>query len=333
MAADWTQLPNDILHHISKRLRSSLDIIRFRSVCSTWRSIVTPPPCHSLAPWSNSSGSFTLLNRRIFLIGSPKTNIHTKPSTSWIIKIEHVCAPKRIRFLNPLSKSLDHSLPYNFPEGFNSFDFRVLKLGEEYMLHNLVFLYMRKVVVSRSDSNVNDFVLLSINYSGKLAMFKFSDQRWNYFPEATYDDVIFYKGNFYAVDSRCRTLVVGLDSETTSVVRVPTGLRMFDDRKKYLVESKGELLLVVGMIRVFKLDEVGKEWIEINDLGDGVLFLGDNCAFAASAEDLYVPRGNYIVFLNSRNVCVFDLEDGSIRPLSKFPQLDKLFSPPSSWIS
>ncbi|XVF68001.1 hypothetical protein PTKIN_Ptkin10aG0167500 [Pterospermum kingtungense] len=354
--ADWTQLPGDLLHLISKRLHSPLDVVRFRSVCSTWRSLITFPGLHRLAPsflfipandgpWKKSSDYFTLSKRIVFLIGSSKASIQTEPSTPWIIKIEHVRVPTMIRFLNPLSKSVYDSFPYNFPKGFNSLDFRVLQLGEEYVID----IYNRKVVLSCSDCNVNDFVLLSVSDYGRLAMLKSSDQRWTKIHRDTsfrrYDDVIFYKGNFYAVDSDGRTLVVGLDSET-SVVGEPVGVPVNGGRRKYLVESKGELFLVamysslvIGRPRVFKFDEVGKEWIEVNNLNDRVLFLGIGCAFAALAEDLSVCRGNFIVFVNSIkpsgawDVRVFDLVDGSIRPLWKFPQLDKLFSPPSSWIS
>ncbi|XVF68003.1 hypothetical protein PTKIN_Ptkin10aG0167700 [Pterospermum kingtungense] len=364
--ADWTQLPSDLLHLISKRLHSPFDVVRLRYVCSTWRSAVTSHERHCLAPslsvipandgsWSNSPGYFTLLKRRVLLIGSSKTNIQTEPSTSWIIKIQRVHGPNRIRFLKPLSKShFGNSLPYNFPEGFNPLDLRVLVLGEEYVLSTSILgdddTHVRKAAFSCSNSNVNDFVLLSISDHGNLAMFKSSDKKWTKIHQDTifrhYHDVIFYKGNFYAVDSRGRTLVVGLDSETSTVVGAPAYRA-----RKCLVESNGELLLVAkytssvvempslawrGKFRVFKLDEVGKKWIKVYNLGDRVLFLplGNGCAFATSAENLSVRRGNYIVFINSigdrDNICVFDLEDGFISPLSNFSQLYKLFSPPSS---
>ncbi|XVF68004.1 hypothetical protein PTKIN_Ptkin10aG0167800 [Pterospermum kingtungense] len=316
--ADWTQLPNDLLHHISKRLHSPLDVTRFRSVCSTWRSAATFPERHHLAPrfpcggWTNSSGDyyFTLLKRTVFLI-------QTKPSTSWIVKIEYAHDPNKIQFFNPLS---GFSRLYDFPEGFNLLDFRVLELGEEYVIGNSILAdsnsHMGKVALSCSDSNANDFVLLSISDYRNLAMFKPGNQGWTIIHQDTlcryYDDVIFYKGNFYAVDDKDGTLVVGLDSKT-SVIGAPA----YGDRK-YLLESKGELFLVAmytcsvvkkhslvwrGKFRVFKLDEVGKEWIEVKNLGDRVLFVGRYYAFTASAKDLSVCRGNYIVFKDSIGDC------------------------------
>ncbi|XVE67220.1 hypothetical protein DITRI_Ditri08aG0142600 [Diplodiscus trichospermus] len=399
--ADWTQLPKELLELISKGLDSSFDVIRFRSVCSMWRSTVTSPKRCRLAPRFpvipddggivDTSFGFTLSKRTIFLLGSPETNIQTDPSdpsTSWIIKVEEEVPNNRIQLLNPLSRSRFDSLPNNFPKPLNLLDFRVFELGEEYVLHYLNHLsylgdvgnlYMEKVVLSCSDNNVNDFVLLTIHVSGKLAMFKSSDKKWTIIQDmpSPYDDVILYKGNFYAVDNTGRTVLVGLDFETREV-----GWPVFGGDKKFLVESKGELLLVdmylsieaeegscswagLGFVeeyfenlafymnertvrfKVFKLDEVGKEWVEVKNLDNRVLFLGDDCTFAASAEDLSVCRGNCIIFADNFfyavgaedgtsercDVGVFDLENGSIGPLYKFPQFSKLFWPPPCWIS
>ncbi|XVF00815.1 hypothetical protein REPUB_Repub04eG0034400 [Reevesia pubescens] len=133
--ADWTQLPKELLDLISKRLDTSFDVIRFRSVCSTWRSTVTSPKRHRLAPrfpvlpneggsMINNSFGFSLSKRTVFLIGSPKTNIQTDPSTSWVIKIEDL--PNiRIQLLSPLSRSRLDSLPDYFPKALNLLDFRV----------------------------------------------------------------------------------------------------------------------------------------------------------------------------------------------------------------
>lgn len=294
---------------------------------------------------------------------------------------------RRIQLLNPLSRSRFDSLPNDFPKRLNLLDFRVFELGEEYVLHYLNHpnylsegnLYMEKVVLSCLDNNnANDFVLLTIHVSGRLAMFKSCDKKWTIIQDmpSPYDDVILHEGKFLAVDNTGRTVLVGLDFEL-SVVGTP----VFGGDKKFLVESKGELLLVdmylsieadegscswagLGFVeeyfenlafymnertvkfKVFKLDEVGKEWVEAKNLDDRVLFLGDDCTFSASAEDLSVCRGNCIIFADNYfythgaedgssercDVGVFDLENGSIGPLWKFPQFSKLFWPPPRWI-
>ncbi|KAK8567931.1 hypothetical protein V6N12_006499 [Hibiscus sabdariffa] len=40
--ADWSQLPPELLLLIGKRLEARFDVLRFQSVCSSWRSSVPP---------------------------------------------------------------------------------------------------------------------------------------------------------------------------------------------------------------------------------------------------------------------------------------------------
>ncbi|XVF00814.1 hypothetical protein REPUB_Repub04eG0034300 [Reevesia pubescens] len=209
-------------------------------------------------------------------------------------------------------------------------------------------------------------------------MFKSSDKKWTIIPDmpSPYDDVILYEGNFYAVDNTGLIVLVGLDFDISVV-----GRSVFGGDKNFLVESKGELFFVdmylsieaegscswagLGFVeeyfenlafymnertvrfKVFKLDEGGKEWVEVKNLDDCLLFLGDDCTFSASVEDLSLCRGNCIIFADNffyslgaedesserYDVGVFDLENGSIGPISKFPEFSNLFWPPPRWIS
>ncbi|GKV23949.1 hypothetical protein SLEP1_g33619 [Rubroshorea leprosula] len=234
-------------------------------------------------------------------------------------------------------------------------------------------LYREKVMLL-TVGNVNDFVLLTIHLSGKLVMFRSAHKKWTIIPDmpSPYDDVILYKGNFYAVDNTGRTVLVGLDL-SVSLVAKP----VFGGDKKFLVESRDELLLVdmylsiesnsdsTGLFeeyfenlscymnertvrfKVFRLDEASQKWVGIKNLGDQVLFLGDDCTFSASAKDMHVSRGNCIIFvdnffylneeeygsLGNHGIGVFDLENDSIGPLVKYPPCSDLFWPPPQWIS
>lgn len=189
-------------------------------------------------------------------------------------------------------------------------------------------LYMEKVVFKFLDSDSSNFVLLTIHVSGKLAMYRSGDKRWNIIHEmpSPYDDVILFAGDFYAVDSTGRAVLVGLSSSNVGLVARP----VFGGDKKFLVESSGELLMVdmylsmaasteVDMgdqnddafeqfdlcmgertvrFKVFKLDREEKKWVEVNSLDDRVLFLGDDCTFSASASDLSCCR-NCIFFTDN----------------------------------
>ncbi|KAF2287950.1 hypothetical protein GH714_003427 [Hevea brasiliensis] len=356
--AEWTLLPKDLLEQISKCLDTSIDLLRFRSVCTSWRCSVSPKPRRLSGTFrilpndgiSRTSFGFYLSRRTVFLIRLPDSHNQAAPK-GWLVKIEEDI-PDRKRLLNPLSRYKLNSLPSNFPRVLNLLNLRICQLGQEYVLHHVNYkpnsssfsdagnLYMEKVVMIWLNCE-SDFMLLTIHVSGKLALFRSGDRRWTIIKDmpSPYDDVIVYKGNFYAVDNTGRTVVVGLNTELSL-----TANPVFGGDKKYLVESDGELLLVdmylsidteeeslsfgeeylehlaqymserTVRFRVYKLDEEAKSWIEVKSLGDRVLFLGDDSTFSAPASDLSGCKGNCIFFVDnffySRDECPTGGDDG-----------------------
>ncbi|KAA8535954.1 hypothetical protein F0562_028432 [Nyssa sinensis] len=209
----------------------------------------------------------------------------------------------------------------------------------------------------------------------KLAMFKSGDKKWTVIDDlpSPYDDVILFDGQFYAVDSTGRAVIVDSSPSVNLVAH-----SVFGGDKKFLVESCAELLLVDMYLstgpeedlgsyeyfefydefdcymiertirfKVFKLDQEGQKWVEVKSLGDQMLFLGDNCAFSASASDFTECKGNCIFFTDhflssnreedgvfkGHGIGVFDLETGSIGPLANYPDYSNLFWPPPAWVS
>ncbi|XP_051131662.1 F-box protein SKIP23-like [Andrographis paniculata] len=385
--ADWSILLAELLHFISEKLPTATDRLRFRAVCATWRFAVPPPHAANRFPIlpnsgiSDTSWGFHLSRRTVYSIRSPIADC----IPSWIIKLERD-NPSRMHLLKPLSRARFKALPDDFPKLFNSLNLRVCELGEEYALQYINFrplassigeagnLYMEKVAVM--NNNLDDgFVLLTIHVSGKLVVYKSGDEKWNvidYLP-SPYDDVILWKGNFYAVDNSGKLVFV--DCENLNVNTIADSI--FGGDKKFIVESNKELLLVdmylsigpaddSGLIevlefyedfdrfmsertvkfKVFRLDEsVG--WIEINDLGDRMLFLGENCTFSAAAAEIFPDgghRGNCIFFTDqyygredeaaskARGIGVFDLGSGNIESIIGQGGYSKMFWPPPEWI-
>lgn len=290
-----------------------------------------------------------------------------------------------MHLLNPLDRSQYKSFPSAFPKLFSFFNIRVRELGEEYALQYINFrptassigeagnLYMEKVAVLNDGSG---FVLLTIHVSGKLVVYKSGDEKWRLIDDlpSPYDDVILWRGKFYAVDNTGRIVVVNTVDLNVSV----SANSIFGGDKKLLVDSDGELLVVdmylsvepaddLGFneglefyeefdsfmsertvkFKVFRLDEEGEKWIEITNLGDKMLFLGDNCAFSASAAEVFGDekcRGNCIFFtdqycnredevgLKARGVGLFDLESGSIGPVDGHIGYSNMFWPPPEWV-
>ncbi|KAK2440296.1 F-box protein SKIP23 [Trifolium repens] len=51
MTADWSNLPKDLLYHISECIDNEIDLIRFRSICSTWHSSSIPNHHTNILPF------------------------------------------------------------------------------------------------------------------------------------------------------------------------------------------------------------------------------------------------------------------------------------------
>ena len=79
----------------------------------------------------------------------------------------------------------------------------------------------------------------------------------------------------------------------------------------------------------------------MKDLGDRMLFLGDDCTFSASASDLLPLRGGSSVFfsedelggMQGRYLGVFDFRNGKIELEHQLPEYTNLFWPPPYWVT
>nr|GEV28777.1 F-box protein SKIP23-like [Tanacetum cinerariifolium] len=381
--ADWSHLPLELLDLISKHLNFDTDLIKFRSVCTSWRSSITPLtsrfPILPNTGISDTTWGFYLSKRTIFRITRPDPD--QENDQPWLIKVQKD-NPSKTHLLNPLTSHEFQTLLPNWPRSLDLLNFRVLELGQEYALQYIsyrpnansigdsVTLYMEKVAFCFY--GVVGFVLLTIHVSGKLALLKYGDKKWNIINDmpSPYDDVIFYDRGFYAVDSTGRTVVVDVEQMS---LRVVAG-SVFGGDKKFLVESLGELFMVdkylsVGpdndydyddenyefyedfdcfmsertvKLQVYKMDREGEKWVEVKDLGDRMLFLGDNCGFSASAKDFPGCKGNCVFFtgqnreddgtMKSRGISVFDLETGNIGAIPNNSGYSQLFWPPPAWL-
>jgi hypothetical protein len=382
---DWSQLPKDLLQLISQKLNSDFYELRFRSVCSSWRSSSIPKHLlllnnlPSKLPFplpfkSINTSTFPLSKRTIFLINQQQS------LTPWLIKIG-LDSHGRTRLWNPLSR--DNLLSLHFPQHIDFNQLSVFQLAHEYVIGNFpskseqysfahTSIFTRKVAVydtlRNQNGNGNDrcSVLLTIHISGKLAIFRNGDERWTVMrakPPKPYTDVCVFNGRPIAVDSTGRTVAVGQDLSLHLVAKAVSV-----DNRKLLVESDGELLLVDMYLKpdstkcnmhvdgegvyefeiesdavrfvVFRLDEKEKKWVELTNLGDRVLFLGEDCAFSVSASDLCMGNGNCVIFgdnvhrlfrLPELGISVFCLDKRQILPSSDFPSCSKLFWPPPQW--
>ncbi|XP_059626765.1 probable F-box protein At1g44080 [Cornus florida] len=214
---------------------------------------------------------------------------------------------------------------------------------------------------SDNDGNIvgDDCIVVAIYELAKLCFCRPGDQAWTGFGNehlgVSFEDMILYNDQLYGVTDEYDLVLIELDPQprgTKVTMPSPDGHDRHshpDSEFIYLVESCGELLMVVRHCRyptgngsfppcfttafkVFKFDSSGPRWVEVDNLGDQMLFVGTSSGISFSASLFSGFRGNCIYFTDDnfwniviifegpkacRDLGVFSLDDGSIK--SFFP--------------
>ncbi|GAV56692.1 DUF295 domain-containing protein, partial [Cephalotus follicularis] len=393
MAVDWTQLPQDIIETISKNLRIYTDYLNFRWVCHTWRSS-TPKIPHHLPPQlpllmvsqspqqqqphqSSRCAFFNISNNKLRFLNLPELshrNRHCGSSQGWLIILDE---SPIVLLLNPLTRakiylpplsSFPHIVRFSYSDMGSEYGLRSPSGGHRTLDSNQMRdRFIKKVVLSSSPSEGTDFVAIAIlNNSGGLAYCRNGDTGWTIIQDAHsyYEDVISYKGVFYAVDKFGEIAVCNVRGGHVGVSFIETPSQIGGDMQ-YLVELGGEFLLVTRFIHlepdiepnhlvfrtkrfeVFRLDRTERKWERLTNLGEQMLFLGRNSSLSLSAADFPGCVGNCIYYTDNNlethyngvfgehDVGLFNLSDGSIEPLSCFVQNSylRLLRPTSIWVT
>ncbi|XP_059636518.1 F-box protein SKIP23-like [Cornus florida] len=379
MAADWTELPPELLETIAGKLTILIDYIRCRAVCVKWRSSIPRTPLHlpCQLPWlmlppprthqTHRRSFFNLSTNKTHRLDLPEIPYHRRrcgSSHGWLVFLHE--SPE-IYLLNPFTRSKIHLPPLStFPNviGFNFSD-----IGREYSLRSpagVVYTcnlkdmrnnFIKKVILSSSPSNDSDFVALAIlNRTGDLAFCKKGDKSWRCIEgsESYCEDVIYYNGLFYAVDKYGAIAICDVcgPSPRVSIMDTPP---QFGGDMQYLVRSMNQFLLVTRyldteydedlfeifvyktvLFKVYRLNLSNSNWEEVTNLGDQMLFLGENSSFALSASDFPGCEGNCIYYTDDysesnyddapwdHDLGIYNLEDGTIET---FP----CYHSPSGW--
>jgi hypothetical protein len=333
--ADWSELPNELLNLISKRIDNEIDLTRFRSICINWRSSSIPNHHRDMltinfpllqSPLNNDSININrkfcrLYKHSCFLIKQ------TPGLCSWIVKITQ------------------YSTGQTQERSTSPFVFDFSKISVLHLATNFVIPHFNsKKVVAVMSHGKKTIIVGSLNSTREEpVVLKCGYENWKFIPEmsAYLGDIRVFKGQPYVVDKTGWTVTVGQDGSNVQLVAVSL---VGGGDIKFLVESDGDLLLADVYDRkfkdrehvridVFKLNEKEKKWMKLANIGDRVFFLGLLCSFSASASDLCVPKGNCVIIMDNiftRVRCersFLDLDDGRLLPLSNYPKYSKLFLP------
>ncbi|KAK8582549.1 hypothetical protein V6N13_069323 [Hibiscus sabdariffa] len=361
---DWSQLPQELIVLIAKRLEARFDVIRFRSVCSSWRSSVPPKvvPFPIFLPPITQESQVRVIRNTFYLIRLSLGN-QTQIPTCWLVRTRDGDDGVKMRLLNPLSDSELPHLPDNLPKVLDLTNFQVLELGHEYIgEYNAYFNhpiepryldFRKKIVLLRASADSNDSMMIA--YSSRSPGFlRSGEKEWTVLENVKgIEDIVSFNGKFYAIDKEGTTMVIDESLNVSFLGRVSSCSGYRPDRSqvsKVLVKSGDQLLAVEKLcnpytgspstlgssirFRVFSMNEEEQKWDEIESLGGRILFLSNRQAISAPCWG----RGDLIFCSN--HLCtgrdytfVFDLETGAASLLENWPAYCNLFWPPPQWVT
>ncbi|TXG67536.1 hypothetical protein EZV62_008811 [Acer yangbiense] len=309
----WSDLPVEILLIIFQNLKDPFDVYRCGLVCVSWKSVVTTilPPfllLSNVGGFSDNMTSFHFeasLNKQSCSLFNTQTNeTHeiflpevekcwfSGSSFGWLITI---CLepPHEVHLLNPLTRDR-----IQLPAA------RQLRLRSDL-----------RVITSASPLNPTCLVL-AINYlKGALAFCRPGDKSWTLFEDfcRRLDDVVHYKGEFYAVNSLGHLYHLHCNTPATQKVLPLCPIEFLQDEplhRNYLVELDGKLLLVVRYMHmpfssyftyefeVYELNRVEKVWIKVINISNNAILLGTGSSISLPVSYFRNFEVNCIYFID-----------------------------------
>ncbi|XP_061368204.1 F-box protein At3g56470-like [Gastrolobium bilobum] len=329
-SADWSSLPPGIIETVAEKL-TLIDCLSISKVCRSWNTVLgeeIPIWQRHGFPWLLVSGQqnkeirtcISILENRVWELELSEANgkycwgsFH-----DWLIMVKDLD-----------SFSLEVSL-------LNPFSRRQISLPS-------IWNFYHKMVLSGLPSENNFICMLLHSQYRELAFWVPGAQSWHKHkltgqPTQPIEDAVFCNGSFYLLGDGFNLWQIDVKSIYSSISEGYDGfgtlsqietvfhevkrpeisvfqeiLQIYDDHQilRYLVESRGELLLVCRYFsakqdvvletwnfEVYSWDYCQSSWKKVEDLGDQMIFLGKCCSTSFSAKELGVGVSNSIYFCN-----------------------------------
>jgi hypothetical protein len=354
LESDWASLPKDILESILYKVASAVDRVQFGTVCKSWGMVVK----------ERQQGT------RIPMLLVPSKDNKKKARSLYSITDQktldiNLYIPYNIRCCGSSFGWLSFVTKNSFIILFNPFKNMKIYLPQLERLKdyrkNFKRYIVKKLTLSSDPAEGSDCLVVAI-FGGyySLVFMKLGDKSWTYVDVERgqlFSDVLYYKGQVLAIDHRGELISLDVNTNQKNIL-APRDLEYAFGT--YLVEiSNGDLLLLrrffetylpggQGMsdyFRVHKLvldDESGRvvERVEINNIGDDALFVGDNQSICISTSDFPDCKPNSIYYTDDYVIThpyipdgpidmgIFNLEDGSTKRHYKPNPAHKKLPPP-----
>jgi hypothetical protein len=361
--SDWSWLPTDLLHSILHKLASPIDKVRFAAVCKSWGTAVKERPRQGtqipmlLVPSKHNiykaRSLYSITDQTISDVNLPVPYNCRRCCGSSFGWLSFVTNTSSITLFNPFRNKKIRLPKLQKLKGYNT-------IGKQYTVE--------KVTLSSDPTTLEDSGCLVVAIYGEfnhLAFLKLGDESWTDVDDdlqLVLGDVLYYKGQVLVIDHRGELLSIDVNTNLKKTLAP----RDFEYAPRtYLMEtSMGDLLLVrrfftswpfgddnqgiTGRFEVYKLvldKENGRvvKRVEVNNIGDDALFLGNNYSISVSASAFSGCHPNSIYYTDDYidtepyypngpiDMGIFNLEDRSIRLHYKPSPSHKYMSPPI-WI-
>ncbi|KAF6169645.1 hypothetical protein GIB67_004037 [Kingdonia uniflora] len=366
MTRNWSQLPQELIGEIAKRIIYINDFYTFGSVCQSWRYITKHKYYYSGVrelPWlmlsetsedNNVRSFFSLSTNKVFSFQLPEAKGRQcfGSPLGWVttLGLDH-----KIHLLNPLTR-IQIQLP-----SLDTFQDPLLQCGRGDFY--LCQLFIKKFIFASTQNNNSGGLIVFAIYSNtrKLAMARPGDEAWTTLGDHHgISDAIYYEGQIYAITTAAILRIYDISSsKVTDFMPPPQRINLFQ-RSLYLVEI-GEFLHLVtrqlvystnpSVVRhpyatlsfeVYLCNPHAKRWVRLYSsygFDKFSLFVGANSSFALSVSDYPELKGNCIYFTDDtflhyqygcgrHNMGVFDFKEWTIQPFYSGPGTVSQFSPP-----
>ncbi|KAG7585917.1 F-box-like domain superfamily [Arabidopsis thaliana x Arabidopsis arenosa] len=228
---DWSNLPEELLNLIAARLFSIVELKRFSSICTSWRSSVSdvnrnnPFPNRPLIHFNPIPPSETIQHDDDFYSFEPgaflsraaffRVTLSSSPRKGWMIKSDVDINSGRFRLLDPLSRFRLR----NSSESIDLLQFTISEIREAYAVLNdakgriPIFGFQRSALVKVKQGEDHHHGVLGIGRDGKINywygnVLKELEKMGDHF-----SDIIVHKGVTYVLDIQGIVWLINSDLE------------------------------------------------------------------------------------------------------------------------
>ncbi|KAJ0232450.1 hypothetical protein HA466_0290920 [Hirschfeldia incana] len=302
---DWTKLPEELLQTINGKL-NCFDVVHAHSVSTKWRSAFPYPASllrssYSLPTYPVEKDGLCSLEKIPFVLVIVPTPTDDESASEFSMGLvgrdesaDYMEAP------SPLQCSLRMKMNKSDPKWMNVIGSQILSLGHRYRMvcwdpNGLRTTHRNAAILPLSregERGRGEFVVLR-SYYGILLVLTSAIRKWVRFPgvrSSSCTGLVTFRGRFYASFSNEGIYVI----HPYSLVAVPLMMPPnFTHGSNHLITAGDDELFLVNKntsitrrvtCRVGKL--VGLEWVEVDELGDRVLFVAKDANVCCSANQL-----------------------------------------------